>query len=238
MKQKQHQMMGYDRAITMFSPDGRLLQVEYAKKAVGLGNTAVGIVTKEGVILITDKRIANPLVVPDSVEKIFEIDEHLMITASGIVSDARVLIEDARQNAQQNRVSYDEPIDTLLVTKDICSTKQMTTQGGGLRPFGASLLIAGIDTTGSKLYTTDPTGIYNEYKANVIGEGSQKGRDILQAEYKEDMTAKQGFNLGLKILKKVIGKEDFNVKRVDAAIVKKSTKKIKKLSDSEIENHL
>jgi len=237
MKQKQHQMMGYDRAITMFSPDGRLLQVEYAKKAVGLGNTAVGIVTKDGVVLITDKRIANPLVVPESVEKIFEIDSHLMITASGIVSDARVLIEDARQNAQQNRVSYDEPIDTLLVTKDICSTKQMTTQGGGLRPFGASLLIAGIDKTGAKLYTTDPTGIYNEYKANVIGEGAQKGKDILQAEYNDDLTAKQGFELGIKILKKVIGDEKFSVKRVDAAIVQKDTKSIKRLTDKEIKKH-
>ena len=237
MKQKQHQMMGYDRAITMFSPDGRLLQVEYAKKAVGLGNTALGMVTQDGVILISDKRLVEDLVVPESVEKIFEVDKHLMITAAGIVSDARSLIDDARQRAQQNRVTYDEPVDTLVVTKDICSTKQMTTQGGGLRPYGASLLIAGIDTTGMKLYTTDPTGIYNQYMANIIGEGEKKGKSVLEAEYDEDITGEEGFTLGMKILKTVLG-DDFTVKRVDAAIIEKDTETMRRLSNEDIQKYV
>ena len=96
-----HQMMGYDRAITMFSPDGRLLQVEYAKKTVRQGSTAIGMVCSDGVLLVTDKRMVDPLIVPESVEKVFQIDDHIGATAAGIVSDARVLIERAQLKAQQ-----------------------------------------------------------------------------------------------------------------------------------------
>src|SRR5512147_1873855 len=100
----QHQMMGYDRAITMFSPDGRLLQVEYAKKTVRQGSTAIGIVCKDGVLLATDKRIMDKLIVADAVEKIWQADDHIAITGAGILSDARVLVERAQLKAQEHRV--------------------------------------------------------------------------------------------------------------------------------------
>ncbi|MCF7867015.1 proteasome subunit alpha, partial [Candidatus Woesearchaeota archaeon] len=148
MEPIQHQMMGYDRAITMFSPDGRLLQVEYAKRTVRLGNTAIGIVCKDGIILVTDKRLVDKLVVPDAIEKIFKIDDHMMSTAAGILSDARVLVERAQVKAQQHKVEYDSPVDNIVIVKDLCNLMQYTTQSGGLRPFGVSLLIAGIDETG------------------------------------------------------------------------------------------
>src|SRR3989344_143642 len=154
-----HQVMGYDRAITMFSPDGRLLQVEYAKKTVKQGSTAIGMVCKDGVILVTDKRIVDPLIVSDSVEKISKIDDHMGATAAGILSDARVLIERAQLKAQQHQVTYDSPVDVLSVVKDVCDVKQVCTQSAGLRPFGVSLLIIGIDSSGASLYETDPTGI-------------------------------------------------------------------------------
>src|SRR3990167_1681033 len=102
----QHQMMGYDRASTMFSPDGRLLQVEYAKKTVKQGTPVIGIVCKDGVILIADKRVIDKLIVVQSVEKVFQIDEHIAAAASGIMSDARILIERAQILAQQHRVTY------------------------------------------------------------------------------------------------------------------------------------
>src|SRR6056300_1125551 len=124
MQPVQHQMMGYDRAITMFSPDGRLLQVEYAKKTVKLGNTAIGMVCSDGVILVADKRIVDKLVVLDAIEKIFQIDDHVISTASGIISDARVLVERAQLKAQQHKVTYDTPIETLTIVKDICNLKQ------------------------------------------------------------------------------------------------------------------
>src|SRR5690606_37233024 len=116
--QIQHQMMGYDRAITMFSTLGRLLQLEYAKRTVRPGNTALGMVCKDGIILVTDKRIVDKLVVPETIEKIFKIDDHLMCTAAGILSDARVLVERAQLKAQQHRIDYDNPIDTIAIVKD------------------------------------------------------------------------------------------------------------------------
>ena len=228
--------MGYDRAITMFSPDGRLLQVEYAKKTVKLGNTAVGITTDDSVILASDKRIVDDLVVPEAVEKIFEIDKHMMITGAGILSDARRLIDEAREMAQQNQVNYDEPMDTLVTTKELCDIKQMTTQNGGMRPFGVSLLVAGIDETGIRLFKTDPTGIYHQYKAEVIGEGQSKGKDLLEKEYSDDMTTDEAFELAFDILKEVLG-DDFTTERIDAAVIPDETKQIKRLDNEEIKQH-
>lgn len=142
------QKMGYDRSITMFSPDGRLLQVEYAKKTVRQGSTAIGIACKDGVVLVSDKRIVSKLIVPESVEKMFQIDDHIAVTAAGIISDARVLIERAQIKAQQHRVTYDTGIDVLSVVKDMSDLCQFTTQSGGLRPFGVSLLVGGVDESG------------------------------------------------------------------------------------------
>ncbi|MBN1792937.1 archaeal proteasome endopeptidase complex subunit alpha [Candidatus Woesearchaeota archaeon] len=228
MQPIQHQMMGYDRAITMFSPDGRLLQVEYAKKTVRLGNTAIGLVYKDGVLLVTDKRIVDKLVVPEAIEKIFQVDDHIIATAAGIISDARVLVEQAQVKAQQNKVVYDSPVDTLAIVKGICDIKQMCTQSGGLRPFGVSLLIAGVDESGKKLFETDPTGIFYQYKASVIGEGEPEIEEVLQKEYKDGMTLEEGLKLCIKALKKVLD-SNFNVERIDAAYVDEKDKKMVKL---------
>ncbi len=231
-----HQLMGYDRAITMFSPDGRLLQVEYAKKTVRQGSTAIGIACKDAVLLITDKRIVDSLVVPEAVEKVFEIDEHIAATASGILSDARVLAERAQLRAQQHRVTFDSPIDTLSIVKDISNLKQICTQSGGLRPFGVSLLIAGVDETGAKLFETDPTGIFFQYKATVIGEGETDIEELLKKEYNENMSLQDGIRLGLKGLSKFLGK-DFSLERIDGAYITIAERKFTKLTRSEIERY-
>ncbi len=233
MQPMPHQLMGYDRAITMFSPDGRLLQVEYAKKTVKQGSTAVGMVCSDGVILVTDKRIIEKLIVPESVEKIFKVDEHIGATASGILSDARVLIERAQLKAQQHRVTYDSPVDILTVVKDICSLKQICTQSAGLRPFGVSILAAGIDRSGPSLYETDPTGIFFQFKATAIGEGETEVQEILDKEYKESMTIDDGLKMCVKALAKVLDK-NFSVERVDASYIKTSEKKFKKVSSDKI----
>ena len=232
--QPMHQMMGYDRAITMFSPDGRLLQVEYAKKTVRQGSTAIAMVCADGLLFVTDKRIIDSLVVPESVEKIWQIDEHIGATASGILSDARVLIERAQLRAQQHRITYDSPIDTLTIVKDICDLKQVCTQSGGLRPFGVSILVAGIDDHTPKLYETDPTGIFFQYKATAIGEGEVEIEEILHKEYADSLTIEEGLKLSLKALKKILG-ENFNVTRIDAAYIKTDEKKFRKFSRDKIE---
>jgi len=227
MEPMQHQMMGYDRTSTMFSPDGRLLQVEYAKKTVKQGSTTIGMVCKDGVLLIADKRVTESLIVPASVEKVFQIDEHIGATASGILSDGRILIDRARLVAQQHRVTYDEPIDTLSLVKDICDIKQQFTQFGGARPFGVSLLFAGVNSD-PELFLTDPTGIYFQYKATAIGEAENEIKDILNKEYKESISLEEGTALAVKALKKVLGKE-FDIKRVDGAYIKTSEKQFKRM---------
>ena len=234
MQPMQHQMMGYDRAITMFSPDGRLLQVEYAKKTVRQGSTAIGMICSDGILLVADKRIVDTLVVPESVEKIWQIDENIGAAASGILSDARVLIDRAQLKAQQHRVTYDSEIDTLTIVKDICDLKQICTQSGGLRPFGVSILVAGIDDKSPRLFETDPIGIYFQYKATAIGEGEVEVEEILHNEYKPELSIEDGLKLSLKALKKVLG-DNFNVDRIDAAYITIAEKKFKKVNKSKIE---
>src|SRR3989338_3413471 len=234
MQPMQHQMMGYDRAITMFSPDGRLLQVEYAKKTVRQGSTAIGITCLDGVLFVADKRIVDSLVVPESVEKVWQIDEHIAATAAGILSDARVLIERAQLKAQQHKVTFDSEIDILTITKDICDLKQICTQSGGLRPFGVSILVGGIDNHRPKLFETDPTGIYFEYKATAIGEGEVEIEEILHKEYNPGMSISDALKLSLKALKKILG-ENFKIERIDAAYIDSKKRKFAKFSKEDIE---
>ena len=231
MEPLNHQMMGYDRAVSMFSPDGRLLQVEYAKKTVKQGSTTIGIVCKDGIALVAVKKISSSLVIPEAIDKIYEIDTHIAASFAGITSDARVLMERAQVKAQQNRVSFDTPVDTIAIVKDISDLKQYTTQSGGLRPFGAALIIAGMDNDGAKLYVTDPTGIYFRYKAAVIGENDEKVQKILAKDYKDSLTIKEGIKLALKALKEV--SEDFNISKVDCVYIDES-KEMKEMSSDEM----
>lgn len=234
MQPMQHQMMGYDRAITMFSPDGRLLQVEYAKKTVRQGSITLGITCADGVVLVADKRIVDTLIVPESVEKVWDVDDHIAVSASGIISDARVLVDRAQLKAQQHKITYDTPIDTITVVKDMCDLMQICTQSGGLRPFGVSVLVAGVDNKTPKLFETDPTGIYFQYKATAIGEGENEAEEMLKKEYREDMKSEEGLKLAIKVLKKILDK-NFSIERVDATIVEVATRKSKKVTRSKLE---
>jgi proteasome alpha subunit len=226
--------MGYDRSITMFSPDGRLLQVEYAKKTVKQGSTAIGIACRDGVVFVVDKRIASKLIIPEAIEKTFKIDDHIGATASGIISDARVLVDRAQLKAQQHAVTYDSKIDILTIVKEICDLKQICTQSAGLRPFGVSMLIGGVEDDGtSRLFLTEPYGLYFQYKAAVIGEGEPEIDPILQRKYKANMSVEDGLRLGMSLLKEFL-KSDFNYDRVDAAYVDVATKRFKKLSNEEL----
>ena len=226
MQQQQemsHQMMGYDRTSAMFSPDGRLLQVEYAKEAVKQGSTAIGLVCKDGVLLVADKRVIDRLMVADSIEKIFQLDDHIGATATGFVMDARVLLEKAQVMVQQHRITYGVPMDVISLVKEICDIKQFFTQYGGARPFGVSVMIAGVDED-PVLYVTDPTGIFFEYKATAIGEGEVEAKAILNKEYKEGITIEEGLKLSMNALRKVLGK-DFDIRRIDGAYIKTDEKK-------------
>ena len=176
----QHQAMGYDRTATMFSPEGHLLQVEYAEKTIRLGSLSIGMICSDGVFIIADKRVEDKLIVYKSANKIYEIDSHVIASIAGIVSDARVLIERSQVLAQQHRVTYDSPIEPEILIKEISSIKQQFTQYGGARPFGVSLMMAGINRKNPELYTSDVTGNYFSYNANAIGEDDEKIKEKLR----------------------------------------------------------
>jgi len=222
-----HQMMGYDRS-SMFSPDGRLLQVEYAKKTVKQGTSIIGISCKEGVMLLADRRTLDKLMVIDSVEKVFQIDDHIAAAAAGIVSDGRILIEKSQLLAQQHRVTYDSSIDVSSLVKEICNLKQSYTQFGGARPFGVSLLVIGVDSK-PKLFLTDPTGIHWEYKATAIGESEDELKEILAKSYKENISLDEATKLALTSLKAVLGK-NFSLDRLDGGYIKLNEKRFTKIS--------
>ena len=196
---------GYDRAITVFSPEGRLYQVEYAREAVRRGTTAIGIKCKDGVILAVDRRITSKLIEVCSIEKIFQIDDHIMAATSGLVADARVLIDRARVEAQINKITYGEPVTVEALAKKICDIKQAYTQHGGARPFGLSLLIAGIDRHSSRLFETDPSGALIDYKATAIGSGRPAAMEILEEKYSEDLTIERASPLNLSFEVFIVG---------------------------------
>jgi proteasome alpha subunit len=230
----QHQQMGYDRTATMFSPQGHLLQVEYAEKTVRLGSSSIGIICSDGVFIIADLRVEDKLIVPKSTNKIYEIDSHMIASVAGIVSDARVLIERAQVLAQQNRVTYDSPIEPELVIKDLSNLKQQFTQYGGARPFGVSLMVAGINNKKPELYTSDVTGNYLAYLANAIGENDDKVKEKLRERYKSDLTIKKGVKLALDILKELEEKK-FNINRFELCYIKSEDSELKRLYGEQLQ---
>ncbi len=224
----------YDRAITVFSPEGRLYQVEYAREAVRRGTTAIGITCKEGVVLAVDRRITSRLVKIRSIEKIFQIDDHVAAATSGLVADARVLIDRARLEAQIYRLTYGEEIPIELLAKKICDIKQAYTQHGGVRPFGVSLLLAGIDKDEARLFETDPSGALIEYKATAIGSGRPVVMEFLEKEYKEDLTLDESLNLAITALAKA--NEDIKPENVDVCIISIKDAQFKKVPTKKIKN--
>ena len=215
----QHQAMGYDRTATMFSPEGHLLQVEYAEKTVRLGSSSIGMVCSDGVFILADRRTDDKLIVAKSASKIYEIDAHIISSVAGIVSDARVLVEKAQILAQQHRVTYDSPIEPELIVKEISNIKQQFSQYGGARPFGVSLMVAGINNGKPELYTSDVTGNYLGYTANAIGENDEKIKEKLREKYSKDLTIKKGAKIALDIFKEIQGNK-FNMTKFELVIIK------------------
>lgn len=217
----------------MFSPEGHLLQVEYAEKTVRLGSGSLGMVCSDGMFIIADKRIEDKLIVKKSTNKIYEIDSHIITSVAGIVSDARVLIERTQVLAQQHRVTYDSPIEPELIIKEISDIKQQFTQYGGARPFGVALMIAGINGKKPELYTSDITGNYLSYYTTAIGENDEKIKEILQERYNQDLTIKKGVKIALDIFKEVQGKK-FNLNRFELVYIKIDEGKLKRLEGEKI----
>ena len=223
----------YDRAITVFSPDGRLFQVEYAMELVNRGATILALRCAGGVVLGAEETI-DPLEESEYSWKIFKIDDHVGTAIVGLSSDARILIDQARVHAQSNKLTYDEPIDTEVVTKRICDIKQLYTQHAGVRPFGVSMIFAGVDKTGPRVFGTHPSGTYRGYKARAEGAGRETVFNILKEEYKEDMELEDATKLAVKCLTKALEARQLPP-RIKVAVTPLETKKMTILTDEKVE---
>lgn len=225
----------YDQASTIFSPDGRLYQVEYAREAVNKGSTTLGMKFKDGVILIAHKNSTSNLIKAHTIDKIFQIDDHIGCAFSGLVADAQRLVEIARDEAQINRIVYDERIPVKALVEIICDYKHLYTQFDGIRPFGVALLIAGVDETGKRLFATDPSGAFLEYKAICEGAESQSAMSHLNRVYAPDLPLDAAINIGFQAIRKTTKKkltaDSLEIAVVDAKekFYKLPTKKISQI---------
>jgi len=224
----------YDRAITVFSPDGRLFQVEYALETVNRGATILGIAGSEGVVLGAEEKIETKLQDPNFTWKLYEVDDHLGAAVVGLGSDARILIDQARIYSQSNRLMYDEAIDVEIITKRIGDIKQLYTQHAGVRPFGVSIIFGGVDKTGNRLFSTDPSGSYRGYKAVAVGIGRETVEGILKEEYREDMSLDDTIKLAVKCLTRALEARGEPL-RLKITVIPSATKKLRMLTDKEIE---
>jgi len=228
---------GYDMAITQFSPEGRLFQVEYAIEAVRRGTTSIVCRNNNSVVFTVEKKSSELQEIIGS-EKIFKVDDHIGVAIAGLTADARVLVDRARVQAQVNILNYDETISVKDSTLNICEYLQMFTQNAGVRPFGVSFLIAGIDSNGeASLYLTDPSGAMWGYKAFAIGSGATEARAYLEENYKEDISDEDLKLLPLRTLKELMG-ENLNKDTCDVAFIMKDDLKFKLLNDQEKEELL
>jgi len=229
----QHQAMGYDRAATMFSPEGHLLQAEYAEKTVRLGSASIGMVCKDGIVIIADRRVRDNLMVPESANKVFEIDSNVIASAAGILADARILVDHAQVMAQQHRLTYGSAIEPLSIMRMIADKKQMFTQYGGTRPFAVSFLVAGVSKGKGYLYSSDVMGNYSAYRANTIGENDEKIKETLRKDFKDEMDIEDGIKFALRILKEILGK-NFDLERFDVGCIKNHDEKLVRLHGEEL----
>ncbi|CAH3138377.1 unnamed protein product [Porites evermanni] len=228
----------YDRGVNTFSPEGRLFQVEYAIEAIKLGSTAIGIQTSEGVVLAVEKRITSPLMEPNSVEKIVEIDSHIGCAMSGLIADSRTMVDKARVEAQNHWFTYNEQMSVESVTQAVSNLAlefgdDDAREGAMSRPFGVALLFGGVDSKGPQLYHLDPSGTFFQYDAKAIGSGSEGAQQALEEVYHKSMTLKEACKSALTILKQVM-EEKLNATNVELATATPD-KKFRMFTKEEIE---
>eukprot|EP01129_Flabellula_baltica_P017454 TRINITY_DN9681_c0_g1_i1.p1 TRINITY_DN9681_c0_g1~~TRINITY_DN9681_c0_g1_i1.p1 ORF type:complete len:233 (-),score=69.33 TRINITY_DN9681_c0_g1_i1:25-723(-) len=190
----------YSFSLTTFSPTGKLVQIEYALNAVSNAPTSVGIKAKDGVVIATEKKLP-PLTDVSSVQKIVLLADHIGVTYSGIGPDFRVLVRKGRKRAQEYYRFYREPIPVRMMVKSLADIMQEYTQSGGVRPFGVSLLVSGVDDRGPQLYQVDPSGAFFAWKASAIGSGMYTAETFLRKRYTDDISVGDAIHRAIRIIK-------------------------------------
>ena len=225
---------GYDMTPTMYSPDGRIYQVEYAIETVKRGAIAIGLQVKDGVVLAVEEK-SRDLQVEDITQKIFEVDDHIGIAAAGYIPDARVLVDNARFFSQSNKLTYDESVEVETVARHLADQSHQFTQYSGVRPFGVALIVAGVDRRGSRIFVTDPSGTYVPYTAVAIGGNSDEITDYLEKNYKKEMSMDDAMSLAITAIN--LKSEEKGVKHIRMSRIKQDTKLFEKVSSQELAKH-
>jgi proteasome alpha subunit len=216
----------------MYSPDGRIYQVEYAMETVKRGTLALGISTKDGVIMAVEEK-PRTLQTKNITQKIFQVDFHIGIAAAGYIPDARVQVDGARFFSQGNRMTYDESVEVATVAKHLADQAHQFTQYGGVRPNGVAMIIAGVDQKGESIYITDPSGTYVQYSAIAIGSGSDDVNLFLEKYYSKDMSLEDAASLAIAAINlKAEQKEGVN--HVKMAKISTESKVFEKVSEEDI----
>lgn len=227
----------YDRAITIFSPEGRLYQVEYALELVKRGAPIVGVSSPQGVVVAANETPESVLEDGDYFRKIFQLDTHVCMAIAGLSSDARVLINQSRIFSQSNKLLYDEPVDIEILARRLGDISQLYTQHAGVRPFGVSTILAGVDATGPRVMTTDPSGSYRGYKATSVGKKSDESNKLLEEKYKNDITLDGAISLAVEAVR-LASDGVPTANNVKVAVVDTETKVFRRLSDSQVQMHM
>jgi proteasome alpha subunit len=227
----------YDRAITIFSPEGRLYQVEYALELVKRGAPVVGVACPEGVVLAANETPESDLEDPEYFRKIYQLDDHVASAIAGLSSDARVLIDQARVFCQSNKFLYDEPVDIEVLARRLGDLAQVYTQHAGVRPFGVSMIIAGYDATGSRVLTTDPSGAYRGFKATAVGRKNEEANRLLEEKYRDDIPLDEAVKLAIEAVN-VASDTPVTSKTVKVAVIPAETKTFKRLTEEEVDKYL
>ncbi|MGQ9679634.1 MAG: archaeal proteasome endopeptidase complex subunit alpha [Candidatus Bathyarchaeia archaeon] len=227
----------YDRAITIFSPEGRLYQVEYALELVKRGAPIVGVTSTEGVILAANETPESRLEDPEYFRKIFQLDDHIGVAIAGLSSDARVLISQARIICQSNRLLYDEPMDVETLSRKIGDLVQVYTQHAGVRPFGVSMILGGVDSSGPRVLTTDPSGTYRGYRAVAVGRKSDEANKYLEEKYDAEIGIDEATRLAVEAVK-VASEAEVSAKVIKVAVVPLDTRTFRRLTEEEVGRYL
>jgi len=225
---------GYDMTPTMYSPDGRIYQVEYAIETVKRGAIAIGLQAKDGIIIAVEE-VSRDLQVEDITQKIFQVDDHIGIAAAGYIPDARVMVDNARFFSQSNKLTYDEVTEVEAIAKHLADQSHQFTQYSGVRPFGVALIIAGVDKHGNRIFVTDPSGTFVLYSAVAIGGNSEEVSDYLEKNYKEDISVEEAISLAIAAINLKSGEK--GVKHIKMSTIRSNTKLLERVPDAELEKH-